>query len=78
MFILDSLLIGGLRFVFDKIAAAVDKSPTAVRQIAHRARQRAGRPGFGTGQTQAAAGKVAGEVSGHALEEKVGVVLVSE
>ena len=24
MFILDSLLIGGLRFVFDKIAAAVD------------------------------------------------------
>jgi hypothetical protein len=24
MFILDSLLVGGLRFVFDKIAAAVD------------------------------------------------------
>ena len=28
MFILDSLLIGGLRFVFDKIAAAVDTELT--------------------------------------------------
>ena len=28
MFILDSLLVGGLRFVFDKIAAAVDTELT--------------------------------------------------
>jgi hypothetical protein len=35
MFILDSLLIGGLRFVFDKIAAAVDtemNDDTALRE----------------------------------------------
>jgi gas vesicle protein GvpG len=35
MFILDSLLIGGLRFVFDKLAAAVDtelNDDTALRE----------------------------------------------
>jgi hypothetical protein len=35
MFILDSMLIGGLRFVFDKIAAAVDtelNDDTALRE----------------------------------------------
>src|SRR5687768_12140556 len=35
MFILDSVLIGGLRFVFDKIAAAVDtemNDDTALRE----------------------------------------------
>ena len=35
MFLLDSLLIGGLRFVFDKIAAAVDtelNDDTALRE----------------------------------------------
>jgi hypothetical protein len=35
MFILDSLLVGGLRFVFDKIAAAVDtelNDDTALRE----------------------------------------------
>jgi hypothetical protein len=35
MFILDSILIGGLRFVFDKIAAAVDtelNDDTALRE----------------------------------------------
>ena len=35
MFIVDSLLIGGLRFVFDKIAAAVDSElndDTALRE----------------------------------------------
>jgi hypothetical protein len=35
MFIVDSLLIGGLRFVFDKIAAAVDtelNDDTALRE----------------------------------------------
>jgi hypothetical protein len=35
MFVLDSLLIGGLRFVFDKIAAAVDtelNDDTALRE----------------------------------------------
>jgi hypothetical protein len=35
MFILDSMLVGGLRFVFDKIAAAVDtelNDDTALRE----------------------------------------------
>src|SRR3954470_12494890 len=35
MFLLDSLLVGGLRFVFDKIAAAVDtelNDDTALRE----------------------------------------------
>ena len=35
MFILDSMLIGGLRFVFDKIATAVDtemNDDTALRE----------------------------------------------
>jgi hypothetical protein len=35
MFILDSILVGGLRFVFDKIAAAVDtelNDDTALRE----------------------------------------------
>ena len=34
MFILDTILIGGLRFVFDKIAAAVDTELTTTRTCA--------------------------------------------
>ena len=33
MFLLDSLLIGGLRFVLDKVAAAVDTELNDVFQV---------------------------------------------
>ena len=44
MFILDTLLIGGLRFVFDKIAAAVDTELNDDTRAARAAARRADAP----------------------------------